>query len=152
MIYIDADACPVKDEVYRVAKRFGVKVVVAANNPMMVPKSDLIELVVKTGFGGVDNWIAEVCGPGDLVITGDIPLAARSLQRGARVLDHRGKAFTDNTIGEALATRELMSDLRAYGEITRGQAPFSARDRSSFLSKLDETLHAVKRENPVQTS
>ncbi|CAN5314939.1 YaiI/YqxD family protein [soil metagenome] len=145
MIYVDADACPVKDEIYRVARRHGVKVVIAANNPMFVPTDDLFELVVKTGFGVVDDWIAEACTAGDVVITGDIPLAARALLKGARVLDHRGRAFTENDIHDLMATRDLMTALRAAGEPTRGPAPFSAKDRSSFLSKLDDTLHAVKR-------
>jgi uncharacterized protein len=145
VIYVDADACPVKDEIYRVARRFRVKVIVAVNNPLQVPAHDLIELVVKTGFGGVDDWIAETCGLGDIVVTVDIPLAARALLRGASVLDHRGRAFTENDIGEALANRELMNDLRASGEATGGPAPFTAKDRSRFLSKLDETLHAIRR-------
>ncbi len=145
MIYIDADACPVKDEIYRVARRLDVKVIVASNTPIFVPASEQFELVVKAGFGGVDDWIAEVCGPGDVVITADIPLAARALERGSRVLDHRGHAFTIDDIGEALATRELMSDLRATGEARGGPAPFSAKDRSRFLSKLDETLHTIAR-------
>jgi uncharacterized protein YaiI (UPF0178 family) len=145
VIYVDADACPVKAEIYRVALRFRVKVIVAVNNPLQVPVSDLIELVVKTGFGVVDDWIAETCGAGDVVVTADIPLAARALLRGAIVLDHRGRAFTENDIGEALATRELMNHLRAGGETTGGPAPFTAKDRSRFLSKLDETLHKIRR-------
>ena len=145
MIYVDADACPVKDEIYRVAKRLNVNVIVAANCPMRVPTDALIELVVKPGFGSVDDWIAETCGPDDLVITADIPLAARALGRGSFVLDPRGNPFTERDIGHALATRELMSELRMTGEVTGGPAPFAPKDRSRFLSKLDEILHTIQR-------
>ena len=145
IIYVDADACPVKEEIYRVARRLSVNVIVAANCSIRVPMDPLIELVVKEGFGGVDDWIAETCGPDDLVITADIPLAARSLLRGSTVLDPRGNPFTERDIGHALATRELMNELRMTGEVTGGPAPFSQKDRSRFLSKLDEMLHAIRR-------
>src|SRR5919197_302858 len=102
-IYIDADACPVKDEVYRVARRYAMRVAVVANAPLRVPGGGLIELVVRPGFGAADDWIAEGAGPGDVVVTADIPLAARCLARGAAVLGPKGHAYTEGDIGEALA-------------------------------------------------
>src|SRR5690348_13789888 len=108
-IYIDADACPVKDEVYKVARRYQMRVAVVANSTMRVPSSELIELAVCAGFGAADDWIAEHSGPGDIVITTDIPLAARCLATQALVLSPKGNPFTDNDIGSALAMRELMS-------------------------------------------
>lgn len=145
IIYVDADACPVKDEIYRVARRLLVKVIVAANSPINVPTSELIERVVIPGFGAVDDWIAEKSGPEDLVITADIPLAARSLLKGAAVLDPRGNPFTERDIGHALAMREMMEEKRLNGEVTGGPSPFTPKDRSRFLSKLDETIHAIRR-------
>jgi len=144
-IFIDADACPVKDEVYRVAGRYAVPVRVVANAPVRVPTGGLVELVVRPGFGSADDWIAEQAERDDIVITADIPLAARSLARGARVLDPKGYAFTANNIAEALALRELLEDRRQRGEATGGPAAMTAKDRSRFLSKLDETLNAVRR-------
>src|ERR1700732_4857622 len=132
-IYVDADACPVKDEVYRVARRYEMRVLVVANALMRVPSDGLVELVTCSGFGKVDDWIAEQAGAGDIVITADIPLAARCLAKEARVLDAKGHAFTDNDIGSALAMRDLMNDLRQGGEITGGPAPMTAKDRSRFL-------------------
>src|SRR5205085_1582689 len=110
-IYIDADACPVKDEVYRVARRYAMPVAVVANAPLRVPASGQVQLVVRSGFGAADDWIAEQAGPGDVVITADIPLAGRCLARGARVLGPKGQPFTDNDIGSALAMRDLMEEL-----------------------------------------
>lgn len=144
-LYIDADACPVKDEVYRVASRYAMSVIVVANTVMRVPQSERIELVLKTAFGEVDDWIAEQAGPGDIVITADIPLAARCLAKGARVLGSKGYPLTENDIGEALAMRDLMGDLRQAGAVAGGPAPMTAKDRSRFLSKLDEIINAVKR-------
>lgn len=149
IIYIDADACPVKDEIYRVARRHEMRVLVVAKGFMRTPADDLIELVERRGFGEVDDWIAEIAGPGDIVITADIPLAARCLAKDARVIDPRGNAFTENDIGSALAMRELMSDLRQDGTVMCGPAPMSPKDRSRFLSKLDEAIHAVRRAYPV---
>jgi hypothetical protein len=149
-IYIDADACPVKDEVYRVARRYAVPVKVVANAPLRVPADALVELVVRPGFGAADDWIAEQAGPGDVVVTADIPLAARCLEKGARVLDAKGQPFTENDIGSALAMRELMDELRQGGAVTGGPAPMTAKDRSRFLSKLDETINAVRRAHPPQ--
>jgi uncharacterized protein len=144
-IYIDADACPVKGEVYRVARRYGVRVAVVANAPLRVPPDGRIELVVRPGFGGADDWIAEQAGPGDVVVTADIPLAARCVAKGARVLDPKGREFTERDVGAALATRDLMDQLRQAGVATGGPAPMTAKDRSRFLSKLDEAVNAVRR-------
>lgn len=150
IIYIDADACPVKDEVYRVAQRYALRVVVAANAPLRTPANELVELVVRSGFGAVDDWIAEQVGPGDIVITSDIPLAARCLTKDARVLGPKGLPFTENDIGNALAMRELMDALRQGGAVTGGPTAMTAKDRSRFLSKLDEAVNAVRREFPVE--
>jgi uncharacterized protein YaiI (UPF0178 family) len=147
-IYIDADACPVKDEIYRVARRYGMPVKVVANAPQRTPADALIELVVCPGFGAADDWIAEHTARGDIVITADIPLAARCLAKDARVLDAKGRTFTDNDIGSALAMRDLMDELRQGGVVTGGPAPMTAKDRSRFLSKLDETINAVRRAYP----
>lgn len=149
-IYLDADACPVKDETYRVAGRYSMRVVVVANASLRVPTDSLVELVVRSGFGAADDWIVEQAGPGDIVVTADIPLAARSLAKGARVLDPKGRPFTDNDIGSALAMRTLMDELRQGGTMTGGPAAMTAKDRSRFLSKLDETVNAVRRAHPPQ--
>lgn len=145
-IYVDGDACPVKDEVYRVARRHGVKVFVVSNSPFRVPAEDLIEaVVVKGGFDAADDWIAERVGPDDVAVTADIPLAERCLARGARVIGPKGHPFTEDAIGEAMATRALLDMLRQSGEFGGGPSPFAKADRSRFLSKLDETLHALRR-------
>jgi uncharacterized protein len=146
-IYVDADACPVKDEVYRVARRYGIKVYVVANTPIRVPPEDLIELVVvRGGFDAADDWIVERVGAGDIAITADIPLADRCLRRDARVLGPKGLVFTEESIGNAVATRALLDMLRQSGEFGGGPAPFARSDRSRFLSKLDETVHAILRD------
>jgi uncharacterized protein YaiI (UPF0178 family) len=147
-IFVDADACPVKEEVYKVARRYAMKVVVVANAPLRVPADELIELVVKPGFGGADDWIAEQAGPGDILVTADIPLAARALAREAHVLDPKGYPFTEGDIGAALGMRDLMDELRKSGVVTGGPAPMTPKDRSRFLSKLDETVNAVRRAHP----
>ncbi len=144
-IYIDADACPVKDETYRVATRYGVRVVVVANSTMRVPVSDLVELVVRAGYGAADDHIAEVIVAGDIAITADIPLAGRCIERGGRVLDPRGQTITENDIGAALAMRELNEELRQYGMKAGGPPPMTPRDRSRFLAKLDELVNAMIR-------
>jgi uncharacterized protein len=144
-IYVDADACPVKDEAYKVARRYGMDVAVVANCKLRVPADSLIELVVRPGFGAADDWIAEQAGPGDIVITADIPLAARCLAREALVLDPKGRPFTDNDIGAALGMRDLMNELRQGGTITGGPAPMTPKDRSRFLSSLDNAVNAVRR-------
>jgi uncharacterized protein len=147
-IYIDADACPVKDEVYRVARRYAMHVKVVANAALRVPADERIELVVRPGFGAADDWIAEQAGPGDIIITADIPLAARCLAKDARVLGPKGQAFTDNDIGSALALRNLLDELRQGGTVTGGPAPMTPKDRSRFLAKLDEAVNAVRRAHP----
>jgi uncharacterized protein len=145
-IYIDADACPVKEETYRVARRHGVKVYVVANSSIRVPTEDLIEMVVvKGGFDVADDWIVERINSSDLAITSDIPLAERCLKKGARVLGPKGNPFTEDAIGEAMATRALLDMLRQGGQFGGGPAPFAKADRSRYLAKLDEMLHAIKR-------
>jgi uncharacterized protein YaiI (UPF0178 family) len=145
-IFIDADACPVKPEVYRVAARHGVKVYVVANSFMQVPNDPLIErVIVSTGFDAADDWIAERARRGAIVITTDIPLASRCVKAGADVIGSTGKPFSEASIGMALATRNLMEDLRAMGDITGGPKPFSPKDRSAFLSALDVAINRLKR-------
>jgi uncharacterized protein len=152
-IYIDADACPVKAEVYRVAERYGLKVYVVSNSYLGVPRSPLIErVVVSDGFDAADDWIAERAGAGDIVITADIPLADRSLKAGAAVIGNTGVPFTPSSIGMAMANRELLSNLRAMGEVTGGPKPMSQRDRSRFLSALDEAVQKARRYLSSQTS
>lgn len=144
-IIIDADACPVKEEVYRVAVRYSLKVTLVANSRMRVPAVDWLEHVVVSGhFDAADDWIAEHAAENDIVIAGDIPLASRCLQKGARVISPRGKVFTEDSIGEALATRALLSHLREIGTMLGGPAPFEKRDRSRFLQSLDNVIHAVR--------
>ncbi len=145
VIYIDADACPVKDEIYRVAKRYAMRVVVVANAHQRVPTDPLVELVVRTGFGAADDWIAGVVGPGDITITADIPLAARCVANGGVVIDPKGRLLDAATVGEALAVRDLMEDLRQSGTVGGGPSPMTGKDRSRFLSRLDETINAIRR-------
>jgi uncharacterized protein YaiI (UPF0178 family) len=145
-IFVDADACPVKNEVYRVAERYGVKVFVVANSYMNVPRSDLIErVIVPEGPDVADGWIADRVTEYDIVITADIPLAGRCVKKGASVLSPVGKAFNDDSIGMALATRDLMTDLRSAGAVTRGPPPLSRQDISRFLSGLDLAVVRMKR-------
>jgi uncharacterized protein YaiI (UPF0178 family) len=146
-IYVDADACPVKAEVYRVAERHGLKVYVVSNSYINVPREPFIErIVVGSGANAADDWIAERAKRGAIVITADIPLADRCVKAGADVLAPNGKAFTEGSIGMALATRNLMEDLRSAGQITGGPKPFQARDRSQFLGALDGIVTRLKRE------
>ncbi len=149
-IYIDADACPVKDETYKVVRRYTMLVKVVANAPLRVPADPRVELIVRSGFGAADDWIAEQAGAGDIVVTADIPLAARCLEKGARVLSPKGRAWTDSDIGDALAVRELTDTLRQCGVATGGPAPMTAKDRSRFLAKLDDTINAVRRAHPQE--
>ncbi|BBF94170.1 YaiI/YqxD family protein [Blastochloris tepida] len=145
-ILVDADACPVKDEVYRVAERFNLAVVVVANSPLRVPPSpDIERVVVGDGPDAADDWIAERAGPDAVVITADIPLAARCVANGAAVIAPNGRPFTRDSIGMAVAMRDLMTDLRSAGEATSGPPPFTPRDRSAFLSELDRTLRRLQR-------
>jgi uncharacterized protein YaiI (UPF0178 family) len=144
--FVDADACPVKPEVYRVAERYALKVFVVANSYMSVPRSDLIERVIVTAGPDVaDDWIAERAGESDIVITADIPLAARCVRNGATVIGPTGKPFDDDSIGMALATRNLLTDLRAAGATTRGPPPLSRQDLSRFLSALDLAVTRLRR-------
>ncbi|MDR3633598.1 MAG: YaiI/YqxD family protein [Isosphaeraceae bacterium] len=145
-IYVDADACPVKEEIYKVARRYAIKVHIVANAPIRVPQEAMVELiVVKGGFDVADDWIAERVEAGDIVVTADIPLAERCLVRAARVIGPKGHEFTEDAIGNALATRSLLEMLRQSGEFGGGPAPFAKSDRSRFLSKLDEVVNAVRR-------
>ncbi len=145
-IYVDADACPVKTEVYRVAERHGVKVYVVANSFIAVPRDPLIErVIVAAGLDVADDWIAERAGPGAIVVTSDIPLASRAINAGAAAIAPNGRAFTPDSIGNVLATRNLMEGLRSAGQITGGPPPFAARDRSAFLSALDLAIVRLKR-------
>ncbi len=142
-IFVDADACPVKDEVYRVARRYRLPVRVVANSRLRVPVDPLVRMEVVTGhFDAADDWIVEHIEAGDIAVTADIPLAARCLAKGARVLDAKGRVFTEASIGDVLANRELMAYLRDLGDVGGGPAPFAPRDRSRFLQYLDDLIQA----------
>ena len=145
-ILVDADACPVKEEVFRVARRLGVPVVVVANARLRVPPDPGIELVVVSSgqLDDVDDWIAERAAPGDVVVSADIRLAARCLAAGAQVLGPDGRPFNEEGIGSALATRELLADLRELGQLSGGPRPFAREDRSRFLHALDEALRRAQ--------
>ncbi|MFN3670652.1 MAG: YaiI/YqxD family protein [Bosea sp. (in: a-proteobacteria)] len=145
-IYVDADACPVKPEIYRVAERHRIQVFVVANSYMAVPREPWIErVIVSDGFDAADDWIAERVARGAIVVTGDIPLADRCIKAGADVIGHTGRPFTDASIGMALATRDMMEDLRAMGTASGGPRPFAAKDRSAFLQALDLAIQRLKR-------
>ena len=145
-VLVDADACPVKPEIYRVAERYALKVYVVANAFMAVPRSDLIErVIVAEGPDAADDWIAERAGATDIVVTADIPLAGRCVRKGAAVIGPTGKAFTEDSIGMALATRDLLTDLRSAGASTRGPPPLTRQDLSRFLSALDLAVTRIKR-------
>jgi uncharacterized protein YaiI (UPF0178 family) len=145
-IFVDADACPVKNEIYRVAERYALHVYVVANAFIAVPRSELIErVIVPEGPDVADQWIAERAGPTDIVVTADIPLAARCVRAGASVIGPTGKAFTEDSIGMTLATRNLMADLRSAGAITRGPPPRSRQDISRFLSAMDLAVVRLQR-------
>lgn len=146
-VFVDADACPVKDEVYVVATRYGVPVVLVANQRMFVPPGFGVELVVVQGTpDAADDWIAEQVRAGDVVVTADVPLAARCLAAGARVLGTTGRPFSEDSIGGALAGRDLAAHLREVGVATGGPRAISAKDRSRFASKLDELVQRGLRE------
>ena len=152
-IFVDADACPVKTEVYRVANRYCLDVTLVANSWMRVPNERWIVLeVVDDGFDAADDWIVEHVQPHDIVVTADIPLASRCLKEGARVIGATGKLFTENNIGQAVATRDLLSELREAGEITGGPPPLKKRDRSRFLQQLDEVIQSIRREQPFNST
>ena len=150
-IYVDADACPVKDEIYRVASRHGLPVSVVAGQFIRVPHDPLIERIAAgSGMDAADDWIAERAGKGDIVITSDIPLASRCVKSGAEVIAPNGKPFTEQSIGMTLAVRKLMTDLRSSGEVTGGPKSYSPRDRSAFLSALDQTIRRIQRQRAQQ--
>lgn len=145
-IFIDGDGCPVKQEVYRVAQRYGLKVTLVSNARMSAPQEEWLEVVVVHGqFNAADDWIVDHVGEKDIVITGDIPLASRCLEKDAQVLGPSGHIFTKASIGDAVATRELLSHLRDLGMITGGPAAFTKKDRSRFLQSLDQAIQAVRR-------
>lgn len=145
-VFVDADACPVKEEIYKVAFRHAVPVTIVSNSPIRVPAHELIDrMVVSDGFDAADDWIAERAGGGSICITADILLADRCLKAGAVVIAPNGKPFTTSSIGSAIATRAIMADLRAGGDAIGGPAPFAKADRSRFLSALDEALVRLKR-------
>jgi uncharacterized protein YaiI (UPF0178 family) len=145
-IYVDADACPVKDEIYRVAARHGLKVFVVSNTPIMVPREPWIERVVVGGaMDAADDWIAGRVAEGDIVVTADVPLASRGVKAGAVVIAPNGKPFDDDSIGMTVATRNLLHELRSAGAVTGGPKPFEPRDRSRFLSALDQAIVRLKR-------
>lgn len=148
-IYVDADACPVKEEVYRVAQRYGLRVVLVSNAWLRVPNEEWLELVVVGAeLDAADAWIVEHVSGDDIVVTADILLAALCLEKGAGVLGPRGRPYTEDSIGGALATRELMSQLREMGEVSGGPPPFEKRDRSQFLQALDRMINAVQKRRP----
>jgi uncharacterized protein YaiI (UPF0178 family) len=145
-IYIDADACPVKEEIYRVAARHGLPVSVVAGQFIRVPQDPLIERIsAGSAMDAADDWIAARAGHGDIVITADIPLASRCVKVGAEVIAPNGKPFTEQSIGMTLAVRNLMTDLRSSGEVTGGPKSFESRDRSTFLATLDQTIRRIQR-------
>ncbi len=149
-IFVDADACPVKQEVYRVASRYNIDVTLVTNSWMRIPNELWIALeVVEDGFDAADDWIVTHVEPHDIVVTADIPLASRCLKKGARVIGPTGKPFTENNIGHVVATRDLLSALRGAGEITGGPPPLKKRDRSRFLQQLDEVIQAIRRKHLI---
>lgn len=148
-IFVDSDACPVKEEVYRVAGRYGLHVFVVSNRMMAVPASALIErVVVDAGPDVADDWIADHIADGDIAITADIPLAARCVEKGAYVLEPKGRLLDKDAIGMALAMRNLMTDLRSAGVMTSGSAAFGKADRSRFLSELDTVVVKARKPRP----
>jgi uncharacterized protein YaiI (UPF0178 family) len=145
-ILVDADACPVKDEIYRVARRHGLTVRLVANAWMRTPPEPWIVLiVVKKDFDEADDRIVALAGEGDIVVTADIPLAARCLKKGARAIGPKGREFTENDIGDTVATRDLLAELREAGVVTSGPPPFTAKDRSRFLQGLEDLIRKVQR-------
>ncbi len=151
-IYIDADGCPVKDEVYKVAGRYQLKIFVVANKPMKIPFDPRIQMIVVPGeFDAADDWIVENIQPDDIAITIDIPLADRCLKKKAKALGYKGSEFTEDSIGDAVATRELMARLREMGEIKGGPAPMDKKDRSQFLSQFDRIIQSILQKNKITT-
>lgn len=152
-IYVDADACPVKQEVYRVARRYGLEVTLVANSWMRIPDERGLALeVVEDGFDAADDWIVEHVGAADVVVTADVPLASRCLKAGARVIGPTGRPFTDDNIGQAVATRDLLAGIRGAGEMTGGPPPITKRDRSRFLQQLDEVIQSIRRGQQLEAT
>lgn len=150
-IFVDADACPVKQEVYRVADRYQLDVTLVANSRMRIPRERRISLeVVEDGLDAADDWIVEHVQPDDIVVTADIPLASRCLKKGAHVIGTNGKPFTEDNIGHVVATRDLLFGLRETGEVTGGPPPLQRRDRSRFLRQLDEVIQSIRRRKTSQ--
>lgn len=148
-LFVDADACPVKDEIYRVAGRHRIPVTLVANARMWVPANPSIELVVvKDGLDAADDWIVEQAQPLDLVVTADVPLASRCIALGVRVISPRGEPFSEDNVGDALATRDLLAELRSAGLATGGPPPVDERQRSRFLQQLDEMIRGIERDRP----
>ena len=151
-IYIDGDACSVKEETYKVADRYKMNVVVVSNMALHVPLDSLIEMVVVKGnFDAADDWIIEKVLEDDIVITSDILLADRCLKKNALVLGPKGKEFTEDSIGSAVAARELMSNLRHMGEMRGGPAPMQKKDRSQYLSQLDQIIQRIRKKNSIRS-
>jgi uncharacterized protein YaiI (UPF0178 family) len=145
-IYLDADGCPVKEETYRVARRYGLAVYVVAGRSLGVPnEANIRAIAAGNAFDAADDWIAEHVGEDDIAVTADIPLAARCLEKGAWVLGPRGQDFTEENIGDALASRALMDELRQMGLASGGPAPMGRQERSRYLSRLDAVIQAIKR-------
>jgi uncharacterized protein len=150
-IYVDADASPVKNEVIRVATRYKLKVYFVSNSKMKAPESRLVELVmVGEGMDAADDWIVEHVTGADVVVSADIPLASRCIKKGARVLDPKGRVLTEETIGEALSHRDIMTFLRDQGTMVGKSPPYDKRDRSRFLQRLDDLIQALKRAEAPQ--
>jgi len=146
-IYVDADACPVKDEAVRVAARHGLRTYMVCDGGIRPSRDPMVELVIVTqGADAADDWIAEHIDESDICVTNDIPLAARCLERGALAIRPNGQRFTENGIGMALANRELMQGLRETGEVTGGPRPFNASDRSQFLNSMETTVQTAMRQ------
>lgn len=146
-IFIDADACPVKDETYKVAARYGLSTTVVSNSFIQIPRSALIaRMIVDAGPDAADDWIAQQCAPGDIVVTNDIPLADRVLKAGGAAIAPNGRAFTADSIGAALASRAIGEHIRSTGEMTGGPKAFAAADRSRFLQALDEAVNRARRQ------
>jgi uncharacterized protein len=149
-IIVDADACPVKQEVFRVAKRCGLKVTLVANSQIQAPAEDWIELIKVGGsLDAADDWIVERIAEDDIVISADIPLVSRCIKKRARALSPKGYVFSEASIGNALATRDLMTHLRETGLNTGGPPPFEKKDRSKFLQSLDGLIQAIRKEKQV---
>ncbi|WP_346900080.1 YaiI/YqxD family protein [uncultured Roseibium sp.] len=149
ILYVDADACPVKDEAVRVGERHGTKIRIVSNSWMRLPESDLVErVIVPEGPDEADNWIAERVGTGDVVVTADVPLAARCVKAGGLVISPSGKPFREDAIGMRLAMRDLNTHLRETGEIRESGPPFTKADRSRFLNQLETIMRAAKRRAP----